>query len=78
MLILTFEDLVADPESVYRRTLTFLGVDPDVAPLPAFNAERVGARQPTDAETLAWLRERFVESNRRLVELTGIDYNTEG
>ncbi len=52
--------------------------DPDVAPLPAFNAERVGARQPTDAETLALLRERFVESNRRLVELTGIDYNTEG
>lgn len=78
MLILTFEDLVADPESTYRRTQTFLGVDPDAAPLPAFNAVRVGAKQPTDAETEAWLRERFVESNHRLAELTGIDYNTGG
>lgn len=75
MLILEFENLVADPGSVYRRTLEFLGVDPDVAPAPTFKAERAGSKQETHPETLTWLRERFVDSNRRLAQLIGIDYN---
>ncbi len=78
MLILRFEDLVGDPGWVYRRTLQFLGVDPDAAPVPPFDAERVGAKGKTDPETLDWLRAQFVDSNRRLAELTGIDYNNPG
>lgn len=78
LLLVTFEDLVAAPESVYRSTLTFLGVDVDAAPIPALRAERVGSKQPTDPATLALLRERFAEPNRRLAELTGIDYTGAG
>ncbi|MDH4277873.1 MAG: sulfotransferase domain-containing protein, partial [Acidimicrobiia bacterium] len=77
MSIQTFEDLVADPEAVYRSSLAFVGVDADAAPIPTFQAERVGSKQPTEPAILDRLRERFVDSNRRLVELTGIDYSVE-
>lgn len=76
MLILTFEDLVSDAEPVYRRTLEFLGVDPDVAAMPPFTAQRIGSKQPTNPDVFARLQERFFDSNRRLLELTGIDYNS--
>ena len=78
MSIQTFENLVADPEAVYRASLEFVGVDADAAPIPRFQAERVGSKQPTEPAILDWLHERFLDSNRRLAELTGIDYRVEG
>ncbi len=74
LLILTFEDLVADPEGVYRRALELLDVDSAAGPLLAFTPERVGSKQPTRPETVAWLQQRFRLANARLAELTGIDY----
>jgi hypothetical protein len=75
MLVIEFGQLVSDPLSVYEQTLRFLGVDPGVAPTPAFEAVLVGSRAETRPETVAWLRKQFQKSNERLHDLVGIDYN---
>lgn len=76
MLVIEFGQLAREPLAVYEQTLRFLGVDPGVAPPPAFEAVRVGSRAETRPETVAWLRKKFRQSNERLYELVGIDYNS--
>lgn len=76
MLILSYEELAADPWSAYAQCLRFIGVDPAAAPRPEFVAHNAGRRDPPDPNLVEALRDRFVESNRRLAELTGIDYGT--
>lgn len=75
ILVVEFTDLCNQPAEVYRTALEFLGVDPQIAPLPAFKTVNAGAKQQPAEETLVWLREMFYSSNERLAELTGIDYN---
>ncbi|MEQ8717475.1 MAG: sulfotransferase domain-containing protein [Acidimicrobiales bacterium] len=78
MLITTYEALAEDPWPVYADCLRFIGVDPDAAPRPEFDAHNVGRRDPADPDLIETLRERFAESKRRLAELTGIDYGAAG
>ena len=75
LLILQFEQLVEDPAQVYTKALTHLGIDPDIAPMPALQARRVGSKQEPDPNTTKWLKEHFRESNERLNALAGINYN---
>jgi hypothetical protein len=75
LMIVDFDDLVSDALGVYRKVLDFIGVDPDAAPPPQFEARNVGSRNDTDSDTITWLREQFSEPNRMLNELVGIDFN---
>ena len=72
MLILSFADLVSQPLSVYRTTLEFIGVDPEVSPPPTFDTQNAGSRKPTRPETVEWLNERFAAPNADLAERYGV------
>ena len=76
-LILDFQDLADDPVSVHRRTLAFLGVDPDAAHQSEFTPVHVGSKRETAPEIIDSLRRRFVEPNQRLQALVGIDFNSQ-
>ena len=62
VLVLQYEKCVADPGPQYRRTLEFLGVDPDAAPMPDF-AKRKGSSQAR-RKTELWpdLRDSLVDA----------------
>lgn len=64
VLILHFEDLVADPRSVYERALTFLGIRPGLAPLPCFEPKNVGNRDALDPATSDYLHAAFAPSEQ--------------
>jgi hypothetical protein len=72
-LLLRLEDLAAEPQAVYRRTIDFLGlVEPPE--LPSFKPHKVGARAELDPDVRRRVAAVFDQANQRLVELTGIDY----
>ncbi len=75
-LIINFEDVASDPEAVYRQTLEFLDIDPDVARAPAFTPVRVGVKNNPQQETVDSLRRHFIEPNERLYALVGINFNS--
>ena len=72
MLILSFAELVSQPLSVDRKTLEFIGVDPDASPAPEFETQNAGSRKPTRPETVEWLNEQFAVPNRQLAERYGV------
>ncbi len=72
VLILSAEELFAEPEGAVREAQKFLGLEPlRPADLSAKNAR---AYAPIDAEARAELREEFDPHNRRLYELVGRDF----
>ncbi len=72
MLILSFADLVSQPLSVDRKTLEFIGVDPDASPPPTFETQNAGSRKPTLPETVEWLTDQFAVPNAQLAERYGV------
>jgi len=52
-LIVEFDDQANDSLGVYRRVLDFVGVDPDAAQAPEFQALNTGSRRDTDPDTIA-------------------------
>jgi hypothetical protein len=76
ILFLKFEDLVADPHGVLDRVHTFLGLPPHrPSELRKLNAATYSDMNPA---TRAQLVEHFRPYNRRLHELTGIDFGWDG
>ena len=76
LLVLTSEDLLADPTTALGAVRGFLGLPP--APPPAPREVHVG-RQMTYPSTLtpediAYLRGVYAADNRRLAALTGLDF----
>lgn len=65
-------ELAPDPQGTLARVHEFLGLPPhDMGPLPTLNA---GSYAPLAESTRAELTEYFRPHNRRLYELTGIDF----
>jgi hypothetical protein len=70
MLVLRSEDLFADPDSVCRRIVSFLGLQPWSGPsFPVRNTDRP---VPVDIDLRQSLEERFAEPNEELAQLVGI------
>jgi hypothetical protein len=64
------EDLFADPESVCRRILSFLGLEPWSGPrFPMRNPDRPA---PVEIDLRESLEARFAEPNEELAELVGV------
>ena len=61
VLILQYERCVAEPVEQYRRTLHFLGVDPDSADLPDFTARRGKSQASNKKELWPDLRDAMVD-----------------
>jgi hypothetical protein len=76
MLILKFEDLVADPRSVATALHTFLGVEErpeDAAGLGTINpSQKV---ETLDEATRRWLAARYAGPNRQLAHLLGPSFH---
>lgn len=62
LLVIQYEKCVADPVEQYRRTLGFLGVDPDAADLPDFSARRGKSQASNKKELWPDLRASMVET----------------
>ena len=71
-LILSSTQLFTAPASAYAATLAFLGLTPHEAIYEVHNARSYSKIAPS---TEAWLAERFVESNQRLVEMLGPEFD---
>lgn len=69
ILILLSEELFADPDAIYRRTLSFLGV-PERS-LASYERANSRAYPPMPERVEATLRERFAEPNRALAASLG-------
>jgi hypothetical protein len=61
LLVIQYEKCVADPEAQYRRTLHYLGVDPDGAPLPDFTTRRGKSQASNKQELWPDLRASIVD-----------------
>jgi hypothetical protein len=71
-LVLSSNQLFAEPAEVYAATLSFLGLTPHDATYEVHNARSYSKIDPA---TEAWLAERFGESNELLVEMLGSDFD---
>lgn len=67
-LVLSSNQLFADPAEVYATTLSFLGLTPHVASYEVHNARSYSKIDPT---TEAWLAKQFGESNELLIDMLG-------
>ena len=75
VLVENAEQFMSDPESVYLRTLSFLGLAEHRLPeYPRYNLRR-SRYGPMAPATRARLVERFKEPNRQLYELLGTTYD---
>jgi len=72
-LVLRFEDLVAEPRRFAVQIQEFLGL-PTVLTGDEWPHDNQGPTDALDGEAAAWLAARFREPNRRLHDLTGIDW----
>ena len=72
VLILSSNELFGDPANAYARTLEFLSLPAHEASYEVHNARKYSK---IDATTEAWLAGRFAESNTRLVEMLGPDFD---
>jgi len=61
VLIIQYEKCVAEPAEQYRRTLEFLGVDPDAAELPDFSARRGKSQASNKRELWPDLRDAIAD-----------------
>ena len=77
LLVLTSEDLLADPATALGAVRGFLGLPP--APPPAPREVHVGLEMAYPStltpEDITYLRGVYAADNRRLVDLTGIDFS---
>jgi hypothetical protein len=71
-LVLSATQLFADPANTYAKTLSFLGLSPHDATYEVHNARSYSRLEPA---TEAWLSERFAESNERLVQMLGPEFD---
>ncbi len=73
ILFLNFDtEFAVDPRGTLARVHDYLGLPPrDTGPLPTLNA---GEYEPMDGPTRERLTEYFRPHNRRLYEMTGIDF----
>jgi hypothetical protein len=62
VLVLQYEKCVADPLEHYRRTLDFLGIDPDAGDLPDFAARHGRSQASNKRELWPDLRESIVDA----------------
>ena len=69
LLVLRSEDMFDDPAAVYRRTVDFLGLEPDDR--QSFQARNRVTYDDMRPETREALRAFYVEPNRRLEERLG-------
>jgi hypothetical protein len=72
LLVLDSSLLFRDPAAAVRRVCEFLGIPPPVS--TAYEALNSRPYAPPDPEVDRLLREHFAESNQRLRELTGQDF----
>lgn len=72
VLVLSAEELFAEPGAAVRDAQEFLGLEPEMP--PDLTAKNARAYAPIDAATRAALREEFDPDNRRLYELVGRDF----
>ncbi len=72
VLIIPSTRLFSDPATTYRQTLSFLGVPEYEATYEVHNARSYSKISPAEE---AYLAERFAESNERLVELLGPEFD---
>lgn len=64
--------MFSQPADVYAETLSFLGLRPFEAVYEVHNARSYSKTEP---QLAAYLNERFAESNERLVEILGPDFD---
>lgn len=76
LLVLSAEDLFADPRATVLRTQEFLGLEPrEPVDVSARNARSYA---PIDPALRGWLAARFAAGNERLYELVGRDFGWAG
>jgi len=71
-LVLSSTKLFSDPAATYAATLSFLGLPSHQATYEVHNARSYSKIEPA---TEAWLAQRFGESNERLVEMLGPEFD---
>jgi Sulfotransferase domain len=72
VLVLPSTRLFGDPARTYAETLSFLGLPSFVATYEVHNARKYDKITPDEE---AWLAERFADSNERLVEMLGPEFD---
>lgn len=72
VLVIPAQEMFADPHTVYARTLDFLGLPAHRATYEVHNAR---SYQKIDSDAEAFLNARFAESNERLVEMLGAEFD---
>jgi hypothetical protein len=72
VLVMSSNRLFTRPAEAYAETLAFLGLPEFEANYEVHNARKYDKITP---ETEAWLAERFADSNERLVELLGPEFD---
>jgi hypothetical protein len=73
VLVLRFDEMIADVDRQMDRVRAHLGLAP--FELGSFPAENLGASESLDPMVEAELRERFASPNEELATLVGIDFN---
>lgn len=72
VLVVSAPRMFSEPAAVYAETLSFLGLKPFDAVYEVHNARSYSKIEPAIA---SWLGEKFADSNERLVELLGPDFD---
>lgn len=72
VLVMSANQLFVEPATAYARTLDFLSLPPHEASYEVHNARKYSK---IEASTEAWLAGRFADSNARLVEMLGPDFD---
>ena len=71
VLVLPASRLFGEPAAVYAETLRFLGLPPHEAVYERHNAR---SYTPIEPHVASWLDDKFRESNAKLVEMLGPDF----
>ena len=72
VLVMSSNELFTQPAAAYARTLAFLGLCPHEASYEVHNARSYSKIEPA---TESWLADKFADSNERLVEMLGTDFD---
>ena len=72
VLVMSSNELFTEPAKAYARTLDFLGLDRHDANYDVHNARSYSKIEPA---TEAWLADKFADSNERLIDMLGADFD---